>query len=142
MNIATMDWADCNFPPSRNLRVVILAAVLMLFVAAVSAFAAFNIGSHVKKVVPTTTATALASAYESCDEVMVISDDGATTNGNTAVIWIGGSDVDDNTAKGWPIRPGGVWSASMAGFVTDPTKIYVISGTADQDVFWQCINYR
>lgn len=57
---------------------------------------------------------------------------------NTAPIWIGGAGVTANNAAttgGIPILPG----AGLMIPVEDPSKLYVISTSADQDLAWMVL---
>lgn len=83
----------------------------------------------------TTRAQLTANSIRTYKGVLIRSPGSADPTPNTGVIWIGGAAVtaDSNSGTGgMPLTPGD----SVFIPIDDPSKLYVISDTAAQDVAW------
>lgn len=75
-------------------------------------------------------ATQLSGSSVPTKSIVVVNDDGAASNGNTAVIWVGGTSVAAN--NGIPLRPG----QSVELRVDNANDVWFFTASADQKISW------
>ena len=121
------------------MRIMIYAlAVLSALTLAVAAYAVTVTGQGEKTV--TATAAVISATSIECTMLVLIADDGATTNGNDGLIYIGTSDV--STANGFPMRPGGTFNVpvNFETGVVNPSDIYAVATDSSEKLRWICWN--
>ena len=86
------------------------------------------------------TASALSATAMECTMLVIVADDGATTNGNDGIIFVGNASV--TTANGLPMRPGGSYNVpvNFESGTVDPSTIYVVATDSSEKLRWNCWN--
>lgn len=121
----------------KRLMIFTTVAAVLLF-GAVIARAVGVVGQGEKTV--TGTAAVISATSLECTMLTLVADDGAATNGNNGIIYVGKSDV--STSNGFPIRPGGAYNipVNFETGVVNPSEIYVVASDSSEKLRWLCWN--